>query len=210
MPLGVVFLGDLETQLLMLCSLFAGSDVLIPDPAVCANRNFPVLMQLRWENCTSPGLLLPLGSGFTRVSKTDLLVPFCLCWEWVASVCKELLARAGPCLRWESRGAEASSGTGLWRPPRWDLAPSGVIFHENLSPSGAVLPQMQAVTGVSHFILLLKSWLTLFLWKASDLYWMPLPAWIELGGREKSCEFSECSAENILGIQDLGFFCVLC
>lgn len=47
MPLGVVFLGDLETQLLMLCSLFAGSDVLIPDPAVCANRNFPVLMQLR-------------------------------------------------------------------------------------------------------------------------------------------------------------------
>lgn len=134
---------------------------------------------------------------------------FCLRWEWVASVCKELLARAGPRLRWESRGAEASSGTGLWWPPCWDLAPSGMIFHGNLSSSGAVLPQMQAVTGVSHFILLLKSWLKLFLWKTSDLYLMPLLAWIELAGREESCEFSVFS-RGYFGDQDLGFFCVLC
>lgn len=53
----------------MLCRLFAGSDVLIPDPGTCANRNLQVLMHYGEETALSSVLALPLGSGCTEFPK---------------------------------------------------------------------------------------------------------------------------------------------
>lgn len=148
----------------MLCRLFAGLEVLILDPDICANRNFQVLMQLRWENCPSV-LALPLGSGCTEFRKQFCWggsgcagngSPVCSCafvsnfLHGQASSCsraaKELKLPSQPCC-WKLLGPDSLS----WSLP-WNL---GLAFPPNIL-SIVLQYLMQALAGVLHFIFCLK------------------------------------------------------
>lgn len=134
----------------MLCRLFAGSDVLIPDPGVCANRNFQVLMHYG-ERTALLCLHCHWDLAVLSFQSSCSLRRFWLCLEWVSSlvlcVCNSFLTWAGLLMQQKLHSLIAGSC--------WGLAPSRRVFHENWSCSSSRHPQhCSAVLGAgSHWSL---------------------------------------------------------
>lgn len=182
----------------MLSWVLAGLDVLIPDLGICANRNVQVLMQLRWENCTSEcpwdllllefqkriGVVLrELGMGHPSVF---------LCLLGIFSVGRPSSAVGKP-RSWGLSWVWASVASLHGR--HCVLALSWVICCENQPYSGILLPCVLS-TVLSHLGQVIPG----ILW----FFFHFLTSYLKL-----LCIFRVFS-RGCFGGLDLGFFCALC